>query len=123
MLSKVSSHQCCIASGNIETTDSCSTSHREIWDENSVDICGVACKINQKCGINITEEKLGGSLSSHRLLSGVKLVGSLASPIQIDPICEDNDVAGRLLLLHKNSALISGITEAVAASNVSANKD
>ena len=71
----------------------------------------------------MTQEKLAGILSSHRLLSGAKIVGPLASPIQIDPICEDNDVAGCLLLLHVNSTLISGITEAAAASNVSANQD
>ena len=89
----------------------------------SVDISGVASKINQEYGINITEEKLPGTLSSHRLLSGTKLVGSLASPIEINPVHEDNDVAVRLLLLHKNSTLISGITDAVAASNVPPNKD
>ena len=50
-------------------------------------------------------------------------MGSLASPIQIDPICEDNDVAGCLLLLHQNSTLISGITDALAASNVPPNQD
>ena len=92
-------------------------------DEDSVDISGVASKINQEYGINIIEEKLAGILSSHWLLSGAKLAGSLASPIQIDPICEDNDVAGRLLLLNENSTLISGNTEAVAASNVSPNQD
>ena len=92
-------------------------------DADSVDICGVASKINQEYRINITEEKLAGILSSHRLLSGVKLAGSLASPLQIDPTHENNDVAGRLLLLHENSKLISGITEAVVASNVSANQD
>ena len=32
-------------------------------------------------------------------------------------------MAGRLLLLNKNSTLISGITEAVIASNVSANQN
>ena len=32
-------------------------------------------------------------------------------------------MAGRLLLLNENSTLISGITEAVIASNVSANQD
>ena len=92
-------------------------------DEDSVDISGVASKINHEYGINITEEKSAGILSSHHLLSGAKLVGSLASLIQIDPICEDNDVAGCLLLLHENSTLISGITEAVAASNVLPNQD
>ena len=51
------------------------------------------------------------------------MAGSLASPRQINPTCEDNDVAGRLLLLNENSTLISGLTEAVIASNVSANQD
>ena len=51
------------------------------------------------------------------------MAGSLASPIQIDPIQEENDVAGHLLLLHENSTLISGITEAVAASNVPPDQD
>ena len=32
-------------------------------------------------------------------------------------------MAGRLLLLNENSTLISGLTEAVTASNVSANQD
>ena len=45
------------------------------------------------------------------------------SPKQIEPYHEDNDVAGRLLLLHKNSTLISGITDAVAASNVQPNEE
>ena len=92
-------------------------------DEESVDISGVASKINQEYGINITEDKLAGILSSHRLLPGAKLAGSLASPRQINPTCEDNDVAGCLLLLNKNSTLISGIAEAVIASNVSANQN
>ena len=92
-------------------------------DDDSVDINGVASKINQEYGITITEEKLAGILSSHQLLSRAKLAGSLASPIQIDPIREDNDVAGCLLLLHEKSTLISGITEAVAASNVPPNQD
>ena len=83
----------------------------------------MASKINQEYGINITEEKLAGILSSHRLLSGVKLAGSLASPLQIDLTHEDNDMAGCLLLLHENSTLISGITETVVASSVSANQD
>ena len=83
-----------------------------------VDIRGVASKINQEYGINITEEKLNGILSSHRLQSGAKLVGSLASPIQINPYPEDNDVAGCLLLLDENSTLISGITDAVAADTI-----
>ena len=103
--------------------NSCSTSHQEILDEESVDISGVASKINQEYGINITEEKLAGILSSHRLLPGAKLAGSLASPRQINPTCEDNDVAGHLLLLNESSTLISGITEAVIASNASANQD
>ena len=92
-------------------------------DEESVDISGVASKINQEYGINITEEKLAGILSSHRLLPGAKLAESLASPRQIDPTCDDNDVAGHLLLLNENSTLISGLTEAVTATNVSANQD
>ena len=49
------------------------------------------------------------------------MAGSLASSQQINPTCEDNDVAGSLLLLNENSTLISGNTEAVIASNVSAN--
>ena len=92
-------------------------------DEDSVDISGVASKINQEYGINITEEKLARTLSSHQLLSGAKLAGLLASPQQINPTREDNEVAGCLLLLNKNSTLISGLTEAVVASNVSANQD
>ena len=60
MLSKESACQQCIASGNIGTTNSCSTSHQEILDEDSVDISGVASKINQEYRINITEEKLAG---------------------------------------------------------------
>ena len=83
-----------------------------------MDISGVTSKINQEYGINITEEKLAGILSSRLLLSGAKLAGSLPSPIQIDPNSENNDVAGHLLLLHENSTLISGITDAVAASSV-----
>ena len=79
--------------------------------------------VNQEYGINITEEKLVGILSSHRLLSGAKLAGSLASPIQIDPNPEDNDVAGHFLLPHENSTLISGITDAVTASNVPPTED
>ena len=50
------------------------------------------------------------------------MAGSLASPRQINPTCDDNDVAGRLLLLNKNSTLISGLTEAAIATNVSANQ-
>ena len=92
-------------------------------EENSVDISGVASKINQEYGINITEEMLAGILSSHWLLSGAKLAGSIASPLQSNLAHEDNDVAGRLLLLHENSTLISGITEPAVASNVSGNQD
>ena len=51
------------------------------------------------------------------------MAGSLASPLQINPTCEDDDVAGCLLLLNENSMLISGITNAVVASIVSANQD
>ena len=123
MLSRESSRERCMASGNVGTSNSCSTSHQEILDEEWVDISGVASKINQEYGINITEEKLAGILSSHRLLPPAKLAGSLASPRQINPTCEDNDVAGRLLLLNENSTLISGITESVIASNVSANQN
>ena len=123
LLSRESSCQRCIASGNIGTTNSCSTSHQEILDEDSVDISGVPSKINQEYGINITEEKLAGILSSHWLLSGVKMAGSFASPLQSNLTREDNDVAGCLLLLHENSTLISGIAEAVVASNVSGNQD
>ena len=123
MSSKQSSRKQCIASGNAGTMNSGSTSHQEILDEESVDASGVASKINQEYGINITEEKLAGILSSHRLLPGAKLAGSLASPRQINPTCDDNDVAGRLSLLNKNSTLISGLTEAVNATNVSANQD
>ena len=102
--------------------NSCRTSHQEILDEESVDVSGVASKINQEYRINNTEEKLAGILSSHRLLPGAKLAGSLASPRQINPACDDNDVAGHLLLLNENSMLISGLTEAVIATNVSANQ-
>ena len=101
----------------------CCTSHQEILDEESVDVNGVGSKINQEYGINITEEKLAGILSSHQLLPGAKLAESLASPRQINHTCDDNDVAGRLLLLNKNSTLISGLTEAVTATIVSANQD
>ena len=66
---------------------------------------------------------MAGILSSHRLLPGAKFAESLASPRQINPTCDDNDVAGRLLLLNENSTLISGLTEAVTATNVSANQD
>ena len=92
-------------------------------DEDSVDISGVASKINQKYGINITDEKLAGILSSHQLLPGAKLEGSLASPIQIDPIHEDNYMTGCLLLLHTNSTLVYRISDAVAASNVPPKQD
>ena len=88
-----------------------------------VDVSGVASKINQEYGIHITEEKLAGILSSHWLLPGAKLAESLASPRQIDLTCDDNDVAGRLLLLNENSTLISGLTETVTATNVLENQD
>ena len=123
MLQKEPSCQQCIVSGNTGTTTSFSTLNQEILDEDLVDISGVASKINQEYGINITEEKLAGILSSHWLLLGAKLAGSLASPIQIDPNPENNDVAGHLLLLHENSTLISGITDAVTASNVPPTED
>ena len=123
MSSKQSSQKQCIASGNIGTTNCFSTSHQKILDEESVDVSGVASKINQEYRIHITEEKLAGILSSHRLLPGDKLAESLASPRQIDPTCDDNDVAGRLMLLNEHSTLISGLTEAVTATNVSANQD
>ena len=123
MSSKQSSRKQCIASGNIGTTNCFSTSHQEILDDESVDVSGVASKINQEYGINITEEKLAGILSRHQLLPGAKLAESLASPQQIDPTCDDNDVAGCLLLLNENSTLISGLTEAVTATKVSANQD
>ena len=123
MSSKQSSRKQCIASGNVGTTNYCSTSHQEILDEESVDVSGVASKINQEYRINITEEKLAGILSSHRLLPGAKLAESLASPRQIAPPCDDNDVSGCLLLLNENSTLISGLTEAVTATNVLANQD
>ena len=105
------------------TTNCCSASHQEILDEESVDVSGVASKINQEYGIHITEEKLAGILSSHQLLPGAKLAESLSSPRQIDPTCDDNDVAGRLLLLNENSMLISGLTETVTATNVPENQD
>ena len=92
----------CIPSANTGATNCGSASHQEILDEESVDVSGVASKINQEYGIHITEEKLAGFLSSHRLLPGVKLAESLASPQQIDLTCDDNnDVAGRWLLLMK----------------------
>ena len=114
----------CIPSANMGATNCGSASHQEILDEESVDVSGVASKINQEYGIHITEEKLAGFLSSHRLLPGVKLAESLASPQQIDLTCDDNnDVAGRLLLLNENSTLISGLTETAPASNVLENQD
>ena len=97
MSSKQSSQKQCIASGNVGTMNSCSTSHQEIMDEELVDVSGVSSRINQEYGINITEEKLARILSSHRLLPGAKLAESLASPRQINPTCDDNDVAGHLL--------------------------
>ena len=123
MSSKQSLRKQCIASGNMGTTNCCSTSHQEILDEESVDVSGVASKINQEYGIHITEEKLAGILSIHWFLPGAKLAESLASPQQIDPTCDDNDVAGRLLLLNENSTLISGLTETVTATNVPENQD
>ena len=101
MLSKQSLRKQCIPSGNMGTTNCCSTSHQEILDEELVDVSGVASKINQEYGVHITEEKLAGILSSHRLLPGAKLIESLASPQQIHPTCDLNDVAGRLLLLKR----------------------
>ena len=105
------------------TMNCCSTSHQEILDKESVDVSGVASKINQEYRIHITEEKLAGILSSHQLLPGAKLADSLASLRQIDPPCGDNDVAGRLLLLNENSTLISGLTETLTATNVPENQD
>ena len=113
----------CIPSANMGATNCGSASHQEILDEKSVDVSGVASKINQEYGIHITEEKLAGILSSHWFLPGVKLAESLASPRQIDLTCDDNDVAGCLLLLNENSTLISGLTETVTASNVLENQD
>ena len=109
MSSKQSSQKQCIASGNIGTTNSCSTSHQEILDEESVDVSGVESKINEEYGINITKEKLAGILSSHWLLPGAKLAGSLASPRQFNPTYDDNDVAGRLLLLNENSSVLENL--------------
>ena len=57
------------------------------------------------------------------MFPGVKLAELLASPRQIDLTCDDNDVAGRLLLLNENSTLISGLTETVTATNVPENQD
>ena len=85
MLQKKLSCQRCILSGNASTTTSFSMVNQEILDEDAVDISGVASKINQEYGINITEEKFDGILSCNQLLSEAKLAGSLASPIQIDP--------------------------------------
>ena len=56
MSSKQSLQKQCIPSGNTGTTNCCSTSHQEILDEESVDVSGVASKINQEYGIHITEE-------------------------------------------------------------------
>ena len=123
MSSKSSLRKECITSANMGTTNCGSASHQEILDEESVDVSGVASKINQEYGIHITEEKLAGILSSHRLLPGVKLAESLASPRQIDLTGDDNDVAGRMLLLNENSTLISGLTETVTATNVPENED
>ena len=123
MSSKQSLQKECIPSANMVTTNCCSASHQEILDEESVDVSGVASKINQEYGIHITEEKMAGILSSHWLLPGVKLAESLASPRQIDLTCDDNDVAGRLLLLNENSTLISGLTDTVTATNVPENQD
>ena len=69
-----------IPSSNTGATNCGSASHQEILDEESVDVSGVASKINQEYGIHIMEEKLAGFLSSHRLLPGVKLAESIASP-------------------------------------------
>ena len=80
MSSKSSLRKECIPSTNMGTANCGSASHQEILDEESVDVSGVASKINQEYGIHITEEKLAGILSSHRLLPGVKLSESLASP-------------------------------------------
>ena len=123
MLSKQSLRKECIPSANMGTTNCGSASHQEILDEESVDVSGVASKINQEYGIHITEGKLAGILSSHRLLPGVKLAESLASPRQIDLTCDDNDVAGHLLLLNENSTLISGLTETVTVTNVPETQD
>ena len=70
----------CIPSANTGATNCGSDSHQEILDEESVDVSGVASKINQEYGIHITEEKLAGFLSSHRLLPGVKLQNRLHHP-------------------------------------------
>ena len=123
LLAKESSRKRCNGSSKVGTTNSCSTTHQEILDEDSVDISGVASKINQEYGINITEEKLAGILSSHRLLTGTKMTASFASPLHSKVTRDDNEVAGRLLLLNENSTLISGITEAVVAPHVSGNQN
>ena len=123
MSSKQSLRKQYIDSGNMGTTNCCSSLHQEILDEESVDVSGVASTINQEYGIHITEEKLAGILSSHRLLPGDKLAESLASPRQIVRNSENNDVAGRLLLLNENSTLISGLTETVNATNVTENPE
>ena len=93
MSSKSSLRKECIPSTNMGTANCGSASHQEILDEESVDVSGVASKINQEYGIHITEEKLAGILSSHRLLPGVKLAESLASPRQIDLTGDEYDVA------------------------------
>ena len=80
MSSKEASQKQCIASGKIGTTNCFSTSHQVLLDDESVDVSGVASKINQEYGINITEEKLAGIFSSHWLLPGAKLSESLGSP-------------------------------------------
>ena len=123
MSSKPSLRKECIPSANMGATNCGSASHQEILDEESVDVSGVASKTNQEYGIHITDEKLAGILSSHWLLPGVKLAELLASPQQIDLTCDDNDVAGRLLILNENSTLISGLTETVTATNVPENQD
>ena len=62
------------------TTNCGSASHQEILDEESVDVSAVASKINQEYGIHITEEKLAGILSSHRLLPGSNWQNRLHHP-------------------------------------------
>ena len=64
----------CIPSAYTGATNCGSASHQSILDEESVDVSGVASKINQEYGIHITEEKLAGILSSHRLLPGVRFL-------------------------------------------------
>ena len=44
----------CIPSANTGATNCGSASHQEILDEESVDVSGVASKINQEYGIHIT---------------------------------------------------------------------